>query len=96
MTSAFQFWQAQRDNPQLQRLAEEDPREGSSSRDIQYEERGGLLYWVRRECGAGKELLQLIVPSIFHRVVWQLAHGTLVAGHLGWNKTKATIIQSFF
>lgn len=75
---------------------EEDPQEGTSSRDIWYEVRGGLLYQVRREHGAEKELLQLVVLSTFCRVVWHLAHDTMLGGHLRWKKTKARIMQSFF
>lgn len=53
-----------------------------------------LLYQVDKQ---GEDIVeQLIVPKPFRKMVLDLAHGHLLGGHLGMEKTKERILMRFF
>ncbi|XP_042144369.1 uncharacterized protein LOC120836664 [Ixodes scapularis] len=55
----------------------------------------GLLYRVYRERW-GRETRQLVVPQAHRKTVLQVAHESIMAGHLGQLKTKSRILEEFF
>ncbi|XP_040068703.1 uncharacterized protein LOC120841790 [Ixodes scapularis] len=55
----------------------------------------GLLYRVYRE-RSGRETRQLVVPQTYRKTVLQVAHESIMAGHLGQAKTKSRILEEFF
>lgn len=69
VASPVQFQQAQCDDPELQHLTDEDPKEGLSSTDTLYNVRKLLLYYIWKYRGTGEEIVQLVVMGIFRRVV---------------------------
>lgn len=56
--------------------------------------KNNLLYQVAK--GGEDEVEQLLVPKPFRRVVQDLAHGHVMGGHLGIEKTRERIAQRFF
>ncbi|XP_041440518.1 uncharacterized protein LOC121400717 [Xenopus laevis] len=55
---------------------------------------GGLLYQMYKK---GEEVIeQLVVPQPYRRMVMDLAHGHVMGGHLGVEKTIERVLQRFF
>ncbi|CAH1242223.1 GIN1 [Branchiostoma lanceolatum] len=62
-----------------------------------YVERDGMIYRVWRQEDEDQEgVWQLVLPQQCRALVLQLAHNTLMAGHLGKKKTTDRILQHFF
>lgn len=56
---------------------------------------GGLLYC--QDPGTKSHApLQLLIPSAFRWTVLQLAHNSLLAGHLGAERMLGRVVQSFY
>ena len=57
--------------------------------------REGLLYRVGKE-GEMQTREQRVLPTKCRRVVMELAHSILLAGHLGKHKTRDRTLQRFY
>lgn len=64
--------------------------------DPRYEICGGLLYHVKKEKVGDEEVWQLLVPHSFKKLVWKLAHTSLMGGHFGQDNTVMRVSQCFF
>lgn len=88
VASSRQFREAQEENGELQELqaiareALEPPEALSTAASPQFEVRHHLLYWVQQGGVGEMERTQLVVPSCFWRVIWQLAHANPTRGHI--------------
>ncbi|XP_069140237.1 uncharacterized protein [Argopecten irradians] len=58
----------------------------------------GLLYRKFRspKVANGKEFRQLVVPGKFRQAVLDLAHSSIMAGHLGVKRTSTRVLSEFF
>ena len=71
--------------------------EGVASGNGFYEE-DGLLHrqWTPRGGHDLETVSQLVIPTPFRKAVLTLAHKIPLAGHLGWKKTAARVMQRFY
>jgi hypothetical protein len=63
-----------------------------------YEDRKGVLYRIFEQKRGSNivETLQIVVPSTFRKRVMELAHESIVGGHLSAKKTEDRIMTSFY
>lgn len=101
VASRPQFREAQEDDEELRAIQAQIPETRSDqpetdARTPQYEVRGQLLYWAQRGWQVGQEEVQLVVPTQFHWLVWQLVQANPTGGHLGQDKTIARVASWVF
>ena len=64
---------------------------------IKYEKRRSVLYRIwNRVDGLGECLKQIMVPKTLRRKVMEVAHDSIIGGHLGIKKTKDRIQTNFY
>ena len=61
-----------------------------------YEEDEGILYRVYTDKNGGKAVRQVVVPQQLRQSVMDIAHSSIMAGHLGVRKTMDRILSNFF
>jgi hypothetical protein len=66
--------------------------------ETSFEERDGILYrvFVHPHINRGKPLRQVLVPQTLRQSVMDVAHNTLMGGHMGARKTLDKILSNFF
>lgn len=65
------------------------------SRNARFIFKGELLY-RDFHCATGDVIHQIVVPQPFRNKILQLAHDTMVGGHMGCRKTRNRILQNFY
>ena len=64
---------------------------------MQFEKRQGILYRIRRRIdGLGETWKQIIVPKSLRIRVMEVAHDSILDGHLEVKKTKDRIQTNFY
>lgn len=58
--------------------------------------KGGLLYRKYVLTQKGEEVNQLVVPKLYRHCVLELAHESVMGGHMGARKTSQKILAEFF
>ena len=68
-----------------------------NGREISYIKRKGILYRITKNIDVGeKELKQILVPKDLRKKVMEIAHDTMLAGHMGVKKTEDRILTNFY
>lgn len=62
---------------------------------VRFEKRGNLFYRVYVSA-RGQEFKQVLVPEKFREKVIQVAHDSIMGGHLGMNKTVDRVLTEFY
>ena len=90
--------QMQRDDESLQKFWEKDDVAVRGQAETSFEVKGGVLYRVyKNPCvNGGKPLKQVIVPVQLRSRIMELAHRSIMGGHMGIKKTTDKIQSSFY
>lgn len=66
--------------------------------EVSFEEKGGILYRVFKHprVNQGSPLRQVVVPASLRTHIMQVAHDSLLGGHLGKKKTIDRILSNFY
>ncbi|XP_068760017.1 uncharacterized protein [Montipora capricornis] len=90
--------QMQRDDESLQKFWEKDDVVVRGQAEISFEVKGGVLYRVYKHpyVNGGKPLKQVMVPVQLRSRIMELAHGSIMGGHMGIKKTTDKIQSAFY
>lgn len=66
--------------------------------EVSFEEKEGILYRVFKHprVNQGSQIRQVFVPQVLRNQVMQVAHDSLLGGHLGIKKTRERILTNFY
>ena len=66
--------------------------------EISFEEKSGVLYRLYQHpyANGGKLLKQVMVPERLRRPIMEVAHGSIMGGHMGIKKTTDKIQNAFY
>ena len=66
-------------------------------REVSHVKRKGMLYRITKKIDVEKEKLkQILVPKDLRKKVMEVAHDTMLAGHMGIEKTEDRILTNFY
>ena len=90
--------QMQRDDKSLQKFWEKDDVVVRGQAETSFEVQGGVLYRVYKHpyVNGGKPLKQVMVPVQLRGRIMELAHGSIMGGHMGIKKTTNKIQSAFY
>ncbi|XP_068719579.1 uncharacterized protein [Montipora capricornis] len=90
--------QMQRDDESLQKFWEKDDVVVRGQAETSFEVKGGVLYRVYKHpyVNGGKPLKQVMVPVQLRSRIMELAHGSIMGGHMGIKKTTDKIQSAFY
>ena len=90
--------QMQHDDKSLQKYWERNDVVVRGQAEISLEVKGGVLYRVFKHpyVNSGKPLKQVMVPVQLRGRIMELAHGSLMGGHMGIKKTADKIQSAFY
>ena len=90
--------QMQRDDKSLQKYWEKDGVVVRGQAENSFEVKGGVLYRVYKHpyINGGKPLKQVMVPVQLRSRIMELAHGSIMGGHMGIKKTTDKIQSAFY
>ena len=90
--------QMQRDDKSLQKYWEKDDVVVRGQAENSFEVKGGILYRVYKHpyVNGGKPLKQVMVPEQLRNRIMELAHGSIMGGHMGIKKTVDKIQSAFY
>ena len=90
--------QMQNDDESLQKYWERNDVVVRGQAEISFEVKGGVLYRVYKHpyVNNGKPLKQVMVPVQLRSRIMELAHGSLMGGHMGIKKTADKIQSAFY
>ena len=88
----------QHDDESLQKYWERNDVVVRGQAEISFEVKGGVLYRVYKHpyVNSGKPLKQVMVPVQLRSRIMELAHGSLMGGHMGIKKTADKIQSAFY
>lgn len=88
----------QRDDKSLQKYWEKDDVVVRGQAENSFEVKGGVLYRVYKHpyVNGGKPLKQVMVPEQLRNRIMELAHGSIMGGHMGIKKTVDKIQSAFY
>ena len=88
----------QHDDKSLQKYWERNDVVVRGQAEISFEVKGGVLYRVYKHpyVNSGKPLKQVMVPVQLRSRIMELAHGSLMGGHMGIKKTADKIQSAFY
>ena len=89
--------QIQRDDESLQKYWERNDVVVRGQAESSFEVKGGILYRVYKHpyVNGGKPLKQVMVPVQLRSQIMELAHGSIMGGHMGIKKTTDKIQTAF-
>ena len=90
--------QMQRDDESLQKFWEKDDVVVRGQAETSFEVKGGVLYRVYKHpyVNGGKPLKQVMVPVQLRSRIMELAHGSIMGGHMGIKKTTDKSQSAFY
>lgn len=90
--------QMQRDDESLQKYWQKDDVVVRGQAENSFEVKGGVLYRVYKHpyVMGGKPLKQVMVPVQLRSRIMELAHGSIMGGHMGIKKTADKIQSAFY
>ena len=90
--------QMQRDEESLQKYWEKDGVLVRGQAENSFEVKGGVLYRVYKHSyvNGGKPLKQVMVPAQLRNRIMELAHESMMGGHMGKKKTTDKIQSAFY
>ena len=90
--------QMQREDESLQKYWEKNDVVARGQAENSFEVKGGVLYRVYKHpyVNGGKPLKQVMVPVQLRSRIMELAHGSIMGGHMGIKKTADKIQSAFY
>jgi len=90
--------QMQRDDQSLQKYWEKDDVVVRGQAENSFEVKGGVLYRVYKHpyVNGGRPLKQVMVPAQLRNRIKELAHGSIMGGHMGIKKMTHKIQSAFY
>ena len=90
--------QMQRDDESLQKYWEQNDVVVRGQAEKSFEVKGGVLYRVYKHpyVNGGKPLKQVMVPVQLRNRIMEIAHGSIMGGHMGIKKTADKIQGAFY
>ena len=90
--------QMQREDESLQKYWEKNDVVVRGQAETSFEVKGGVLYRVYKHpyVNGGKPLKQVMVPMQLRSRIMELAHGSIMGGHMGIKKTADKIQSAFY
>ena len=84
--------QLQREDESLKKYWDRDDILAKCQAEISFEEKSGVLYrgYKHPHVNSGKVLKQVMVPTALRRQIIDVAHGSIMGGHMGIKKTVDT------
>ena len=68
-----------------------------NEKEISHVKRKGIFYRITKRVDVEKkELKQILVPKDLRKKVMEVAHDTMLAGHMGVKKTEDRILTNFY
>ncbi|XP_025116167.1 uncharacterized protein LOC112577326 [Pomacea canaliculata] len=88
----------QRDDPTLDQCRKQVAKYTEDDEKIRFEEKGGVLYRIfrQRNFHNGQPVRQVLVPAPLRRSVMDVAHSSIMGGHLGVRKTLDKVTAAFY
>ena len=90
--------QMQREDESLRKYWDRDSALVKGQAEISFEEKSGVLYRLYQHpyVNGGKPLKQVMVPEKLRHPIMEVAHGSIMSGHMGIKKTTDKIQSSFY
>ena len=90
--------QMQREDESLRKYRDRDDVLVKGQAEISFEEKSGVLYRLYKHpyVNGGKQLKQVMVPEKLRRPKMEVAHGSIMGGHMGIKKTTDKIQSAFY
>ena len=90
--------QMQREDESLRKYWDRDDVLVKGQAEISFEEKCGVLYRLYKHpyVNGGKPLKQVMVPEKLRRPIMEVAHGSIMGGHMGIKKTTDKIQSAFY
>ena len=90
--------QMQREDESLRKYWDRDGVLVKGQAEISFEEKSGVLHRMYKHpyVNGGKPLKQVMVPEKLRRPIMEVAHGSIMGGHMGIKKTTDKIQSSFY
>ena len=90
--------QMQREDESLRKYWDRDDVLVKGQAEISFEEKCGVLYRLYKHpyVNGGKPLKQVMVPEKLRRPIMEVAHGSIIGGHMGIKKTTDKIQSAFY
>ena len=90
--------QMQREDESLRKYWDRDGVLVKGQAEISYEEKSGVLYRLYKHpyMNGGKPLKQVMVPEKLRRPIMEVAHGSIMGGHMDIKKTRDKIQSAFY
>ena len=90
--------QTQREDESLRKYWDRDGVLVKGQAEISFEEKSGVLYRLYKHpyVNGGKPLKQVMVPEKLRRPIMEVAHGSIMGGHMGIKKTSDEIQSAFY
>ena len=98
MVTREQLIKYQHDDNSLEKLRKFTEPKIKGDQSVHFEEKGGILYRVfsHPRVNGGNEIRQVVVPENLRNQVIELAHSSLMGGHMGIRKTSDRILSNFY
>ena len=90
--------QMQREDESLRKYWDRDGVLVKGQAEISFEEKSGVLYRLYKHpyVNGGKPLKQVMVPEKLRHLIIEVAHGSIMGGHMGIKKTTDKIQSAFY
>ncbi|KAL9963057.1 hypothetical protein ACROYT_G032222 [Oculina patagonica] len=90
--------QLQREDASLKKYWDRDDTRVKGQAEISFERKSGVLYRVYKHpyVNSGKPVRQVLVPTPLRRQIMDVAHGSIMGGHMGIKKTADKIQAAFY
>ena len=90
--------QMKREDESLRKYWDRDGMLVKGQAEISFEEKFGVLYRLYKHpyMNGGKPLKQVMVPEKLRRPIMEVAHGSIMGGHMGIKKTTDKIQSAFY
>ena len=87
----------QEEDPSLSKYITKEAPLVRNGKEISHEKRKGILYRITKRVDIEKEKLkQILVPKDLKKKVMEVAHDTMLAGHMEVKKTEDRILTNFY
>ena len=88
--------QLQGEDPFLLKYMTKEAPLAKNGKEISHVKKKGILYRITKKIDVEKEeLKQILVPKDLRKKVMEVAHDTMLAGHMGVKKTEDRILTNF-
>ena len=88
----------QKADESLSQMKSKKKNEGKGESEVSFEEKAGVMYRIfkKPDVNQGKPIRQVLVPESLRKYVMEVAHDSIMGGHLGIRKTIDRIQATFY